>query len=132
MRAIILFFIVLLAPACWGQMRTVPANSASSMSALEIVRISPSGADVQQAAKQIVFQFNRAVVPLGRMARKAYEIPIHIQPRLPCQWRWLDPSALACELPPASQLALATRYEILIQPGIKDKLGMTIASTLNH
>ncbi len=36
---------------------------------LHITRITPSGMDVP-AGRQIVFQFDRPVVPMGRMARK--------------------------------------------------------------
>lgn len=62
---------------------------------LSITGITPSGTNVP-AARQIVIQFNRAVVPIGRMERTAAEIPIEITPALKCQWRWLDTSALAC------------------------------------
>ena len=49
--------------------------------ALKVTRITPSGADVPPG-RQIVFEFNRPVVPLGRMERSASEIPISIEPVL--------------------------------------------------
>ena len=64
---------------------------------LKITRITPSGMDVP-AGRQIVFEFNRPVVPLGRMERNSSEIPITIEPALSCQWRWLNASNLACQL----------------------------------
>ena len=64
---------------------------------LELLRITPKGDDVP-AGRQLVFQFNRPVVPVGRMERRAEEIPIAISPALQCEWRWLNTSALACQL----------------------------------
>src|SRR5690606_576424 len=61
---------------------------------LSITSIVPGGTNVP-AGRQIVIQFNRPVVPLGRMDRAASEIPVEITPALGCQWRWLDTSALA-------------------------------------
>ena len=71
----------------------VPAVMAQSGLPLSVLRVSPSGEDVPRG-RQIVFQFNRAVVALGHMARRPHEIPVRIKPRLDCQWRWLDQSAL--------------------------------------
>src|SRR5262249_35709834 len=62
--------------------------------ALEIIRITPGGDDVS-AGKQIVIQFNRPVVPVGRMERSAAEIPVIATPALNCEWRWINNSALA-------------------------------------
>ena len=52
-------------------------NSAANPAPLRIVRITPTGKDVP-AGRQIVFQFDRAVVPVGRMERNASEVPITI------------------------------------------------------
>ena len=71
---------------------------------LTITGINPSGTNVS-AARQIVIQFNRAVVPIGRMDRTAAEIPVEITPALACQWRWLDTSALACQLGDGDELS---------------------------
>ena len=98
---------------------------------LQIQRITPDGRDVP-TGRQLVFQFNRPVVPLGRMEREAGEIPITIAPKLACQWRWLNTSALACELGDKAALAPATRYRVLVQPGIKTEAGDTLEKPLSH
>jgi len=98
---------------------------------LSIMRIIPDGEDVPPG-RQIVFQFNRPVVPVGRMERDASEIPITIRPAVECQWRWLNTSALACQLTEKAQLKLATRYEILVKPGIKAEDGTTISEPIRH
>jgi hypothetical protein len=106
-------------------------NSDAGAPALEIIRITPAGVDVP-TGRQIVFQFSRAVVPVGRMERRAAEIPITISPGLDCRWRWLNASALACQLDERSSLAPATRYEIVVKPGIKSEDGATLAKPLQH
>lgn len=68
---------------------------------LEIIRVTPDGQDVA-TGKQIVIQFNCPVAPVGRMERTASELPIILTPALPCDWRWINTSALACNLPDAS------------------------------
>jgi uncharacterized protein YfaS (alpha-2-macroglobulin family) len=96
--------------------------------ALAITRVTPTGTDVP-VGRQIVLQFNRPVVPIGRMDRSASELPIEMTPALECQWRWLDPSALACQLDQEHAFAPATRYEITVAPGIEAEDGATIADT---
>ena len=64
---------------------------------LRILSITPGGEDVPPA-RQIVLQFDRPVVPVGRMERDADELPITIDPPLECEWRWLNTSALACRI----------------------------------
>jgi len=88
---------------------------------LHITRITPSGMDVP-AGRQIVFQFDKPVVPMGRMARKASEIPIDITPSLKCQWRWLNSGTLACQLDEKSALKPATRYTIVVNPAASSGL----------
>ena len=107
------------------------ANSLDQPAALRVVRITPSGKDVPPG-RQIVFQFDRAVVPVGRMQRMAAEIPVTISPELDCQWRWLNTSALACQLDEKSSLAPATRYRITINPGIKSEDGASLAKPVRH
>jgi hypothetical protein len=96
------------------------ARSLSKPAPLHIVRITPAGPDVPPG-RQIVFQFDRPVVPLGPMDRDASEIPIAISPKLDCQWRWLNTSALACQLDEKSA-----------NPGIKSEDGATLAEPLGH
>src|SRR5687767_8929195 len=80
---------------------------------LTVIGITPSGTNVP-AGRQLVLQFNRPVVPIGRMDRTAGEIPIETTPPLACQWRWLDTSALACQLADGDELTLATRYTVVV------------------
>ena len=109
------------------------ANSAESDSTqpLKVLRITPSGEDVSPG-RQIVLQFNRPVVPLGRMERSSEEIPIKITPSLNCQWRWLNTSALACQLGDNDSMNYSTRYELAIDPGINAEDGSTIAKEKSH
>lgn len=99
--------------------------------ALMLLRITPEGDDVQPG-QQIVFQFDRPVVPIGRMERKASEIPIKIQPACNCEWRWLNTSALACQLRQEDALKPATKYTVKVRPGIKDETGATLAKDETH
>ena len=98
---------------------------------LRIVRITPEGVDVP-SGRQIVIEFNRPVVPVGRMERTAEEIPISIKPALKCEWRWLDTSSLSCNLGEKDALVPSTTYEVDIQPGIRAEDGVTIAEPLTH
>ncbi len=107
------------------------AQGFSNSSPLKITRITPAGNDVPPG-RQIVFQFNRAVVPLGRMARKSSEIPITITPGLDCQWRWLNSRTLACQLDETSALKPATRYNILVNTGITAQDGTTLEKPVRH
>ena len=107
------------------------ANSTEKVASLKIVRITPNGMDVPPG-RQIVFQFDRPVVPVGRMERKAEEIPITISPAVDCRWRWLNTSALACQLAEQSSLRRATRYQIAVNPGITSEDGAILAEPLQH
>lgn len=98
---------------------------------LRIVRITPDGTNVE-SARQIVLEFNRPVVPIGKMDRTAEEVGVTITPALTCQWRWLNTSALACNLSDADQLKPATAYKLHIEPVIKAEDGATIAATQDH
>jgi hypothetical protein len=89
---------------------------------LRLLRMTPAGEDVP-VGRQIVFQFDRPVVPLGRMERGSEEIPIDIAPEPGCEWRWLNSSALACQLSEADALRPATRYEVTVRPGITTTAG---------
>ena len=106
-------------------------NSDVGSPGLNIVRITPAGMDVP-SGRQIVFEFNRAVVPVGRMERNAAEVPITISPEVDCQWRWLNTRALACQLDESDALKPATRYNIIVNPGIKAEDGATLGVPLVH
>ncbi len=99
--------------------QSIPKNDYKETS-LKITRITPEGEDVP-AERQIVIQFNRPVVPIGRMERNPDEIPIEISPALNCQWRWLNTSALSCNLDEQSMMGKATGYVIKIEPGRRSR-----------
>jgi uncharacterized protein YfaS (alpha-2-macroglobulin family) len=92
---------------------------------LRIIRVNPSGEDVQ-SARQIVITFNRPVVPLGKMERDAKDLPVTITPKVDCEWRWLNTRSLACQLTEKTALKAATKYTLDIRPGIKAEDGATI------
>ena len=98
---------------------------------LEVMKIKPSGKDVP-AGRQIVISFNQPVVPIGKMELDTDEIPITFKPAVQCQWRWLDTSNLACELGKSTTLQPATRYEMVVEPGITTQAGLTIEKSLQH
>lgn len=70
------FFLIinLLASPAYAAFDSAKANQNKG---LEFLRITPDGRDVA-AGNEIVFQFNRPVVPLGKMDRNENEIPITI------------------------------------------------------
>jgi len=98
---------------------------------LKLLRVTPAGEDVPLNA-QIVFEFNRPVVPLGRMERQPEEIPIAIVPHLPCAWRWLNTTTLACELGERTPMAHATRYTVIVQSGIQTEDGAILETSVTH
>lgn len=117
-----------------GKAKTVKAFGSAAgpiRPELKIQRITPDGVDVPPG-RQVVFQFDRPVVPLGRMARNTEEIPIAITPALRCEWRWIDTSALACQLKEADALAPATRYDIAVAPQITADDGSVMVKPVRH
>ena len=98
---------------------------------LRVIRINPSGQDVPPG-RQIVFEFSQPVVPLGRMERESSEIPITIEPAVDCQWRWLNPTTLACQLNEKDALKPSTRYRVIVQPGLKAEDGATLGKQYKH
>ena len=104
---------------------------------LRLLRITPAGEDVETGS-QIVLAFDRAVVPLGRMERTAEEVPVTITPVIACEWRWIDPQALACQLGAGDALRDATRYTITVRPefvsekGEKLRRGLTQSFVTQH
>ena len=103
----------------------------TNIQTLNIIRITPTGDDVP-AGKQIVFTFNQAVVPIGRMERDQREIPISIIPKVNCQWRWVNTSSLACQLNEQDKLLAATKYSIKIRAGIRSDKGSVMQNDRTH
>ena len=99
------------------------ASAAYEPPALEITRISI-------AESQILIEFNRAVVPLGCMERRAEELPIRIEPQVNCHWRWISTQALACNLDQKDYLKPAHEYVVIVAPGIQAIDGATTSETL--
>ncbi len=109
----------------------IRSDALAAESALKITRITPSGADIPPG-RQIVFEFNQPVVPLGRMERNPSEVPISIEPALSCRWRWLNSSNLACQLDEQHAMAPSTRYDITVRPEIKSEEGAVLAEPVTH
>src|SRR5690606_6905411 len=128
MAAFVAGFAAVLAPQ---PVRAQAAAAAAADTPLRITSITPSGTNVP-AGRQIVIQFDRPVVPLGRMARSADEIPVEIRPAVDCPWRWLDASAPACQLGDAGSLARPTRCSLVGRPGITALDGSTLAAERRH
>ena len=99
--------------------------------ALRLLRVTPNGNDVP-GNRQIVFQFDKPVVPLGRMARTPEEVSIRVTPDPGCDWRWLDPSALACQLGEKNPLARSTHYRIRVEPGFESVDGARLGQGSDH
>lgn len=95
----------------------------ASAGPLKLVRMTPEGSDVATLG-EIVFTFDRDVVPVGRMERRADEIPIRITPAVNCQWRWFSRNTLGCRLDENDQLTRATAYQVEILPGLQTEDGM--------
>lgn len=98
---------------------------------LSILRVTPSGDDVP-AGREIQIQFNRAVVPVGRMERTPEEVPIKISPALACEWRWLNTSTLSCQLGENDSLVASTKYTLTISPGFKTADGAMLKDGMIH
>jgi uncharacterized protein YfaS (alpha-2-macroglobulin family) len=130
-RCIILLHILALCLASSFEQTAMAAAVAVSGEDLHILRITPAGGEVPPG-RQIVIEFNRAVVPLGRMERTAAEIPVTITPKLNCQWRWLNPSTLACNLDEADAFQPATSYTMLVSPGIRAEDNATLTKEVRH
>ncbi len=110
---------------------SLSAVAAAPPKTLKIILITPSGNDVPPG-RQIVLEFDRPVVPLGRMERKASEIPISIEPALSCRWRWLNSSNLACQLDERDAMRPATRYTVTVRAGIGSEDGALLTEPVTH
>lgn len=101
-------------------------DTAGRPGALEVVRLTPEGEDVPPG-QQLVLQFNQDVVPVGDMRRDAATLPVTVTPSLACEWRWINSSALACQLGERDALRPATRYTVQVRPGLAAISGATMA-----
>ncbi len=101
-----------------GTLTSGSASSPAGGSALRVRRISPSGREVEPG-QELVIQFDRAMVPLGAMAREPAGLDVSVRPDPGCQWRWLDTSELACRLPGERRFAPATSYTVRVGTGLR-------------
>lgn len=91
----------------------------------------PQGNNVDKP-RQIVFSFDRPMVPLGRMEREASEVPISFEPAVQCNWRWANTSTLICNIPDNSQLAFDTEYKITVDASLADSENVSIGTQVVH
>ena len=117
--------LLLLSVICLAPIQAIFANE------LIVTQITPGGENVP-ASNQILITFNKNVVPLGRMERSASEVPVTIRPALECQWRWLTPNSLACQLDRGQELTLATKYQLVIGTGPLNEEGDHLRSPYKH
>lgn len=106
-------------------------SSATAATARQLLRMTPEGDDVP-AGRQVVFQFDRPMAPVGRMERRADEVPIRFQPALTCTWRWLNTTSLACQLDEQRAMRPATRYTVTIEPGLTALDGVAMTRPLTR
>ena len=97
---------------------------------VQVVRITPQGKDVP-AQRQIVVTFDRPMKPLGDMSVAADHAPVVISPAIQCDWHWLDPRSLACELPSEHPLVPAVTYELTVREGIQAEDGNTLREAVH-
>jgi uncharacterized protein YfaS (alpha-2-macroglobulin family) len=116
---------------CAAEAAAAPARASGPAGPPRLIRITPSGDDVP-VGQQIAFEFDRSIVPIGRMEREASEVPVTIEPAMACRWRWLNPATLACQLPEKSPLLPATRYHITVRPEITAESGATLPEVVKH
>jgi hypothetical protein len=105
----------------------VQAEDLSANRVASLLRMAPSE-DTAELPSEVVFQFDKPVVPLGRMDRKAHEISITFSPSLNCEWRWLNPSALACVLSESARPQLATKYTVTVSPHFDATTAFSLSS----
>jgi alpha-2-macroglobulin len=93
---------------------------------LKVIRVVPEGDRVPLPGRQIVMTFDRPVTALGALTGDAGRFPVNIVPAVNCQWHWLDPRSLACELNASQALVPATRYTVTVASGLKAEDGSVL------
>ncbi|MDE0646235.1 MAG: hypothetical protein OXH84_08400 [Gammaproteobacteria bacterium] len=107
------------------------AQNSGASKPLEVRAVYPSGSEVR-STNQITIEFNQNVVALGASMFIEDDIPIEIEPALECEWNWVELDTLKCDLPTNSKLALSTRYQVTVLPGIQTPGGQTLAQEYVH
>ena len=116
---------LILEKAAWGVFDSAAVPSGTS---LQVQRVVPEGKQVPSPGRQIVVTFDRPVKTLGDLSVPHGESPASVSPAVACQWHWLDPRSLACELNDKNALVPATRYTVTVAPGIKAQDGAVLES----
>jgi len=116
---------LLLEKAAWGVFDSAAVPTGTP---LKVQRVVPEGNQVPAPGRQIVVTFDRPVKTIGDLSVAAGQSPVSVSPAVACQWHWLDPRALACELNDKNALVPATRYTVTVAPGIKSQDGAVLES----
>ncbi|MYD46439.1 MAG: hypothetical protein F4W92_08815 [Gammaproteobacteria bacterium] len=98
---------------------------------LRVSEFYPVGTDVP-VDELIEIDFNRDVVASLTSRFNDDEIPIDIEPTLPCKWEWVRTDRLRCSLPEATTLDSSTRYVIKIKSGLVTPNGLTLNDDYVH
>ena len=96
---------------------------------LKVVSVTPAGDNIEAGGTQIVVSFDQKVISVGAAPSA---VPVTIKPNLPCQWRWLNGTQLACNLAAKDAFKPASAYTITIHAGFKGQNGAIIARTLTQ
>jgi len=116
---------LILEKAAWGVFDSAAVPAGTS---LKVQRVVPEGNQVAAAGRQIVVTFDRPVKTIGDLSVAPGQSPVSVSPGVACQWHWLDPRSLACELNDKNALVSATRYTVTVAPGIKSQDGAVLES----
>ncbi|HEY2399865.1 MAG TPA: Ig-like domain-containing protein, partial [Steroidobacteraceae bacterium] len=111
---------LILEKAAWGVFDSAAVPTGTS---LKVQRVVPEGNQVAAPGRQIVVTFDRPVKTIGDLSVAPGQSPVSVSPVVACQWHWLDPRSLACELNDKNALVPATRYTVTVAPGIKSQDG---------
>ena len=96
---------LVLEKAAWGVLDSAAVPSGTP---LQVQRGVPEGKQVPSPGRQIVVTFDRPVKSLGDLSVPNGQSPASVSPAVACQWHWLDPRSLACELNEQNALVPAT------------------------
>ncbi|MBS0416984.1 MAG: Ig-like domain-containing protein [Proteobacteria bacterium] len=116
---------ILLERAAWGVFDSAAVPDGTS---LKVLRVIPEGSQVPSPGRQIVVTFDRPVKALGDLSVPSGQSPVTVSPAVNCQWHWLDPRSLACELDQKYALAPATEYTVTVAPAVKAQDGTVLES----
>ena len=102
---------------------------AASPQPLQVVRVTPSRVNVPEAG-QIIIEFNKPMAKLGKSAPQ--EWPIILSPEVKGKWIWLNNKTLSLNIEVEKGLKKATKYTIVIKPGLKSLDQSTLEQKSTH